>query len=352
MVRFRVARGTPHHRQGIPFPPILRLKKTRSNMSRSKVLITDYAWPDLDIEKQALNEAGIELVVAPDGKQETLVELARDVDAIMTNWAQTPAEVIGASGKVQIVARLGIGLDNIDVAYCSQHGIPVTNVPDYCLKEVAEHALAQILTLGRKIAYYHSETKQGIYNLQAGAELRRMELQVVGILGWGNIGRCLAEKLVGIGMKVIAYSRSRSNPLDGVEFCELDELLRQSDYVSLQVPLNDETRHLINADRLRLMKPTAYLVNTARGGIIDQVALTEALHANQIAGAALDVQDPEPPDLSAPLFQDPRVVVTPHAAFVSRESLENLRSRTAQQVIDRLAGRTPECVVNQAALDG
>lgn len=319
-------------------------------MSRPKVLLTDYAWPDLEIEKRLLDEAGIELIVAPDGQLATLTELARDVDAIMTNWAKTPAEVIAASGKVQIVARLGIGLDNIDVEYCSQHGIPVTNVPDYCLKEVAEHALAQILTLGRKIAYYHLETKQGKYELQSGAELRRMEEQVVGILGWGNIGRCLAEKLTGIGMKVIAFSRSRSNPMQGVEFCELDPLLSRSDYVSLHVPLNGETRHLINGERLRRMKPTAYLINTARGGIVDQEALASALRDNALAGAALDVQDPEPPDLSHPLFQDPRVVVTPHAAFVSRESLENLRSRVARQVIDRLSGRTPESVVNQAEL--
>lgn len=319
-------------------------------MFQPKVLITDYAWPDLEIEQRMLSEAGIELVVAPDGKLATLVDLASDVDAIMTNWANTPAEVIGASRKVQIVARLGIGLDNIDVTFCSQNGIPVTNIPDYCLKEVAEHALAQILTLGRKIAYYHFETKQRNYNLQSGAELRRMELQVVGILGWGNIGRCLAQKLLGIGMNVIAFSRSRSNPLSGVEFCELDDLLQRSDYVSLHVPLNDETRHLMNAERIGRMKSTAYLINTARGGIVDQEALAKAIREDRIAGAALDVQDPEPPDLSHPLFQDHRVIVTPHAAFVSRESLTDLRTRTTQQVIDRLAGRTPESIVNSVDL--
>lgn len=320
-------------------------------MAKFKVLLTDYAWPDLDIESRILAEHDIELVVAPQKDIASLVELATDVDGIMTNWAQTPAEVIGASGKVQIVARLGIGLDNIDVEYCSQQGIPVTNIPDYCLIEVAEHALAQILAIGRKIAFYHAETKQGRYDLQAGAELRRLETQTVGIIGWGNIGICLAKKLLGIGMNVIAYSRSKSRPLAGVEFVELEELLNKSDFVSLHIPLSEETRHFMNADRIGMMKPTASLVNTARGGVIDQEALWQALQENKIAGAALDVQDPEPPDLSVPLFADPRVIVTPHAAFVSRESLENLRTRTVQQVVDRLQGRKPESIVNADRID-
>lgn len=319
-------------------------------MSNPKVLITDYAWPDLEIETAILAERGADLVVAQAGDESTLVDLAKDVDAIMTNWAQTPASVIGASGKVQIVARLGIGLDNIDVDFCTQNGIMVTNVPDYCLIEVAEHALAQILTLGRKIAFYHLETKQEKYDLQAGTELRRMEQQVVGIVGWGNIGRCLAKKLLGIGMQVVAFSRSRKSPLDGVQFVDYEDLLKQSDYVSIHVPLNKETRHMFGASAFEAMKPTAYLINTARGGIVDQSALQQALEEGQLAGAALDVQDPEPADLTQPLFRNPRVVVSPHAAFVSRESLEDLRSRVAHQVMDRLEGKVPESVVNPEIL--
>lgn len=319
-------------------------------MPNHKVLLTDYAWPNLEIEQAILDRHQTELVVAPSGDEATLVGLAQDVDGIMTNWAQTPKSVIEASGKVKIVSRLGIGLDNIDVDYCTSAGIMVTNVPDYCLIEVAEHALAQILALGRKVAFYHHETKEGRYELQAGAELRRMQDQTVGIVGWGNIGRCLAEKLVGIGMQVIAFSRSRSNPMNGVEFVELDELLGKSDYVSIHVPLTPETRHLFNADTLAKMKSTAYLINTARGGIIDQSALAQAIEGGTIAGAALDVQDPEPADLSEPLFRDPRVLVSPHAAFVSRESLDDLRSRVAQQIIDALSGKVPESVVNPSVL--
>jgi D-3-phosphoglycerate dehydrogenase len=258
--------------------------------------------------------------------------------------------VIAASGQCRIVSRLGIGLDNIDVAYCTESQIPVTNIPDYCLIEVAEHALALLLALSRKVAYYHCEAKNGRYVLQAGPKLRRIEGQTLGIVGLGNIGRKLAAKALGIGLKVIATSRSRKNPLPGVEYVSLDELLARSDYVSLHLPLSKENRHMIGAAQLAKMKPTAYLINTARGGLVDQAALAAALKDGKLAGAALDVQDPEPPELSQPPFNDPRVIVTPHAAFVSEESLENLRRRVAGQVAVRLTGGVPENVVNPSVL--
>jgi D-3-phosphoglycerate dehydrogenase len=319
-------------------------------MRKFRVLLTDYAWADTEIERQTLAEIDAELIVATHDKQDAaaLAALAGEyrVDAIMTNWAKVPQGVIEASPQVRIVSRLGIGLDNIDVAYCTSRGIPVTNVPDYCLIEVAEHALALLLTMSRKVAFYHHETQNGRYQLQAGPPLRRIEGQTLGIVGLGNIGRKLAEKARGLGLQMLATSRSRKDPLLGVEFVGLDELLARSDYVSLHVPLTKGTRHLIGAAQLAQLKPSAYLINTARGGLIDHAALAAALDAGQLAGAALDVQNPEPPDLSQPPYNDPRVIVTPHAAFVSQESLANLRSRTARQVAVRLMGGVPENVVN------
>jgi D-3-phosphoglycerate dehydrogenase / 2-oxoglutarate reductase len=318
-------------------------------MPRFHVLLTDYAWPDVEIERRTLEEIDAELVAASKDQQDaaSLANLAREkrVDAIMTNWAKVPRAVIEASPQCQIVSRLGIGLDNIDVAFCTERKIPVTNIPDYCLIEVAEHALALILSLARKIAFYHHETQQGRYQLQAGPKLRRIEGQTLGIVGLGNIGKKLAEKARGLGLQIVATSRKQT-PVLGVEYVELDELLARSDYVSLHTPLVSETRHMIGASQLAKLKPSAYLINTARGGLIDHPALAAALNAGQLAGAALDVQDPEPPDLSQPPYCDPRVIVTPHAAFVSEESLANLRSRVARQVATRLTGGVPECVVN------
>src|SRR5688572_11467162 len=318
-------------------------------MPRFKVLLTDYAWPDVEIERSVLAEIDAELIVAEKQQQDAagLAALAREhqVDAIMTNWAKVPQPVIEASPKCRIVSRLGIGLDNIDVKYCTSREIPVTNVPDYCLIEVAEHALALLLALSRKVAFYHQATKSGRYELQAGPTLRRIEGQTLGIVGLGNIGTKLAEKARGLGLNIIATSRSPKK-VPGVRIVPLDELLATSDYLSLHVPATKETRHMIGAAQLARMKPSAYLINTARGSLIDAAALAAALSAGKLAGAALDVQDPEPPDLSQPPYNDPRVIVTPHAAFVSAESLENLRTRVARQVATRLAGGVPENVVN------
>jgi D-3-phosphoglycerate dehydrogenase / 2-oxoglutarate reductase len=319
-------------------------------MPRFHVLITDYAWPDVEIERRTLAEIDAELIVAEKSRQDaaSLAALAgqHQVDAIMTNWAKVPQAVIEASPKCRIVSRLGIGLDNIDVAYCTSRGIPVTNIPDYCLIEVAEHALALLLSLSRKVAFYHHETKLGRYQLQAGPKLRRIEGQTLGIVGLGNIGRKLAEKALGIGLKVIATSRSGKSRLPGVKIVSLDELLAAGDYVSLHVPMTPQTKHMLGAAQLAKMKPSAYLINTARGGLIDTAALAAALAENRLAGAALDVQDPEPPDLSQPPYNDPRVIITPHAAFVSEESLADLRLRVARQVRARLTEGVPENVVN------
>jgi len=318
-------------------------------MSHFKVLMTDYAWPDVEIERRTLAEVDAELIVADKSQQDAagLASLAskHQVDAIMTNWAKATQQVIAASPKCRIVSRLGIGLDNIDVAYCTSRKIPVTNVPDYCLIEVAEHALALMFSLARKVAFYHAATKAGRYELQAGPKLRRIEGQTLGIVGLGNIGRKIAEKAMGLGLKIVA-SDSRPVSMPGVRVVTFDELLAASDYVSLHVPFMPATRHLMGREQFARMKPTAYLINTARGGLVDQAALAAALEAGQLAGAALDVQETEPPDLSQPPLNDPRVIVTPHAAFASEESLVNLRERVSRQVAVRLTGGVPENVVN------
>ena len=316
-----------------------------------KVLLTDYAWPDVDIERGILAAAGVELIVAQQQDEDSLAALAADVDAIMTCWARVTERVMAASGRCRIVARMGIGLDNIDVGYCTRAGIPVTNVPDYCLQEVAEHTLALLLSLARKTAFYHHASKQGRYELQAGPPLRRLAGQTLGIVGLGAIGGRVAELSLALGLRVVAVNRSGKTALAGVKMTDLQTLLAVSDFVSLHVPLTPSTRRLIGSGELRRMRPSAYLINTARGGLIDHAALAAALSSGALAGAALDVQDPEPPDLSQPPYDDPRVIVTPHAAFVSAESLAELRTRAATQVADRLRGRTPHKVLNPAVLD-
>lgn len=312
----------------------------------AKVLLTDYAWPDLNLERSILADAGAELVVAQQNDESTLASIAHDVDAIMTTWARVTSDVIAKAPKCRIVARLGIGLDNIDVACCTQHGIPVTNVPDYCTNEVAEHTLALLLAQARNIAYFHAERLEGKYNLRAAPNMRRIAGQTLGIVGFGQIGAAVAERALGLGLRVIAATHSRQVRMPGVEQRTFDELLSQSDFVSLHLPLTPQTRNLLNTTTLALMKSSAFLINTSRGGLIDHAALASALAEGRLAGASLDVQDPEPPDLSQAPYCHPRVIVTPHAAFLSEESLLELRTRATRQVAARLSGARPDNIVN------
>jgi D-3-phosphoglycerate dehydrogenase len=298
------------------------------------------------VEQQELAAIGAELIEAPDGTESTLCRLVSDVDAIMTCWAQVTEAVVRAAKECRHIARMGIGLDNIAVSAATERGIRVTNVPDYCVEEVADHTMALLLACARKVAFFHQHTKAGEYRLQSGAPLRRLRGSVLGIVGMGRIARAVAERARAFGFEIIAWTRSGSDHGSGVRMVELPELLRRSEFLSLNVPLTPETHHLLNHDSLALLKPTAFVINTSRGGLIDHAALLDALQSNRLAGAALDVFEPEPPDLSLPLFRDERVIVTPHAAFVSLESLHELRVRATRQVIMTLAGQTPENVVN------
>jgi D-3-phosphoglycerate dehydrogenase len=315
------------------------------------VLLTDYAWTDTAIERSVLAEAGAELRVAERYDAAALAEAARDADAIMTCWAKVPESVLAAAPRCRIVARMGIGLDNIDVAAATRRGIVVTNVPDYCLAEVAEHTIALLLALARNVAWHHLATKQGCYDLRSGPSLRRVAGRTLGIVGCGNIGRRVATLARGLGLAVLATGRNPSRLPPTVAWRTLEDLLAESDFVSLHLPLARETAGIVGAEALARMKPTAFLINTARAGLVDHEALGAALAEGRLAGAALDVQAPEPPDLSKPPLDDPRVIVTPHAAFASVESVEELRRRAARQVADCLAGRRPENIVNPEALD-
>jgi D-3-phosphoglycerate dehydrogenase / 2-oxoglutarate reductase len=311
-----------------------------------RVLITDRAWPDCSIERDVLKSVGAEVVEAPRTDEQTLISLARDADAIGTNWAPVTANVIRAASRCKTVARFGIGLDNISVPTATGLGIPVTNVPDYCVSEVSDHALALLLAAARNVAFFHARTKAGEYNLSAGPPMRRLSEMTLGLVGFGHIARALFPKARALGMTVIANTRRLDDCGTGCAMVPLDELLAKSDFISLHAPLSDSTRHMISGPQLARMKPTAWLINTSRGGLIDNTALKAALAAGRIGGAALDVFEPEPPDLSDLLYRDERVIVTPHAAFVSAESLHELRLRASRQIADALEGKRPANVVN------
>ena len=320
---------------------------------KHRILVTDYAWNNLDREKQILETANASLVVAPTGNEDELVALATDVDGILTCWKPVTEKVIRNAPRCQAISRYGVGLDNIDVGFSTRMGIVVTNVPSYCVEEVSDHAMAILLALARKVAFYDRAIKGGTYDLRAGTPLYRIKGKMLGIAGFGSIGRILCRKAKGFGLQVIAYDRklAKSDNKDGeVESVTFPDLLRRSDYISIHMPLTTETRHLFNLEAFRQMKRSAFLVNTARGDIVNPQDLLEALNNQLIAGAALDVLSKEPPDPSDPLILHARTIVTPHVAFSSEESLEELRDSAAAQVADVLLGRLPNHVVNTEVL--
>jgi len=250
-------------------------------LAEHRVLVTDYTWADTSIERGVLAEVGAEVVEAPTGHEAELVGLVSDCDAILTCFAQVTPAVVRAGPRLRVIARYGIGTDNIAVDVATERGIPVTNVPEYCADEVAEHVLAMILSLVRGLHRYDRAIREGDWSLTTGLPTRRIAGSTLGIVGHGPIGRALERRARGVGMEVLVHTRSGGTPLR--------ELAARSDVVSLHVPATPQTEGLVDAAFLRAMQPTAYLINCARGAVVDQRALAAALRDGVIAGAGLDV---------------------------------------------------------------
>ena len=319
----------------------------------SKVLITDYVWPSTDPEREVLEAAGIELVVAPDTSEGTLADLATDVDAIMFCFAQVTGQVLESATNCKIAARYGIGVDNVDIPKATELGIVVTNVPDYCMDEVTDHALGMILALNRRLVPHNRSVLSGGWDTVAlNQPMHRTRGATLGIVGFGRIGRSLADKAVGFGMHILTYDPliKPGTPLDGVSAVSFDDLLKESDFISLHVPLIPSTENLISAPQLAKMKPGSILINCARGGLIDEEALAVALQSGHIAGAGLDVVEPTPPDPNSALLSQENVIITPHTAFFSQASTLELERRTAAEVVRVLNGETPENLINPDVL--
>ena len=308
------------------------------------VLLTDYAWPDDSIERNIVEAAGMRLVSGPatplpaDG----IEALAREhqPSAILTCWAPVSAVAIAAAPELQIVARLGVGLDNIAVDAASARGIWVTNVPDYCVEEVSDHAVGFALAWTRGLIRFDREVRAGRWD-PATARLRRLAELTCGIVGFGRIGRATARKLGAFGCRVLAHDPYLSADAEGAQSVTLDTLFSQSDIVIVHAPLTETTRHLVNRERLALMPHGGLLINVSRGGVVDTDAVIEALASGQLSGAALDVLESEP-NVPDALRSHPGAMLTPHVAFSSDASLVELRRRAAEEVVRVLQGVAPQ----------
>ena len=322
---------------------------------RYRVLVTDYVWPTLDRERAILEPLGVELVPSPSGDEETLVQLAAGVDGIMTCFANVTPAVVRASNKLRVIARYGIGVDNIAVDVATSRDAVVTNVPDYCVEEVAEHALALLFASARKLTRYDREVRNDNWNSKVGMPLYRIQGKTLGIVGFGQIGRKVAAKAQALGLHVIAHS-PRLTPAEAHEAgCRAVDLLRTSANSRLcqlalaAEPPNDA--HVRPRKQFDLMKPGAIFINTSRGGLVDSAALAGALASGRVAAAGIDVLPQEPPAADDSLLSQENLIITPHVAFYSEESLAALQSRTAHAVARVLQAHMPESVVNPEVLE-
>jgi D-3-phosphoglycerate dehydrogenase len=322
-------------------------------VSERVVLVTDYTWPSTEPEAEVLARVGASLLVAQSGEEDELLALVPAADAILTCFKRVSPEVVRAGARLQVIGRYGIGVDNIAVEEATSLGIPVTNVPGYCAHEVAEHVLALVLAHERSICRYDRGVRDGDWSLGQGLPMRRVHGRVLGIVGLGRIGQALARKAHGLGLRVIAADPTASAEelaAAGAEAVSLEELAARSDYVSIHAPLTEATRGLVGREFLRRMQPAAFLVNAARGAIVDHDALLEALREGWIAGAGIDVFEPEHLPADHPLLVQPNLIATPHVAFYSEESVLELELQAAENVAAILEGRRPEHVVNPEVL--
>lgn len=303
---------------------------------------------DLSIEKEVFGRIGAELVAAGASSEEELVEAVADADAILVVFAPVSQRVIEAASRCKVIARYGVGVDNVDVEAATERGIPVVYVPDYCVEEVSNHALMLLLTCARKFLSFHRAVMLGSTSYLAlqpiMSGVRSVYGETLGLLGFGKIARSLARKAKALDLQVIAHDPYVDPAVFdqlGVESVEWDEVFRQSDYVSCHLPVTEQTRHAIGGRQFAMMKPTAFFINTSRGAVVQEEALVQILRSGRIAGAALDVYENEPIEPEHPLCQLPNVVLTPHVGYYSDAAARRLRRTVAEETARVLEGEEP-----------
>ena len=310
-------------------------------MPQTLIAITDSPFPSLDPAKKALARLDPEYRMANSASADDILAVARDADAILVTYAKLPGELLRQLKNCKAIGRFGLGVDNIDLPAAKELGIAVNYVPDYCLREVSDHAMALLLGLARKVPFSNKLVQSGRWEVPPIVPLRRLEGQTLGLVGFGNIPRALTPKAKAFGFKVLTHDpfvKTDALAAAGVEGVSFDELLARSDFVSVHAPLLPSTRGLMNAVVFAKMKKGAYLINTARGPLVDEPALIAALDSGQLGGAGLDVVTTEPLGKDSPLLGRDNVILTPHTAFYSVEALEELQTKCASDVARVLSG--------------
>ena len=313
-------------------------------MTRFRVIVTDQVFPSIDLERQILAEIGAEIDVA-DGTSAGVSRLAMDADALLTTYLPIGADLISELRRCRVIARYGIGVDNIDLRAANEAGIVVTNVPNYCVEEVAVHAFAMILSLLRRLPAADAQVKAGGWGIDRLRPVPRLSELTFGLVGYGRIARRLAAGIDAFGGRLLVHDPFLVPAADLPPLVTLDELIHASDVISIHAPATSETRGLFDAGRMASMKPGALLVNTSRGPLVVLEDLAEALRSGHLGGAALDVFEREPPAPEA-IRDVPNLIVSPHMAYYSEPALAESQRKAATQVVHVLSGRAPDYPVH------
>jgi D-3-phosphoglycerate dehydrogenase len=321
----------------------------REGPRKPLVLICGLDHTNVDQEEAVFGAAGVPFRQVACRTEEDYLAHCAEADVLLIQYGTVSRRMIEGLPRLRLLVRYGVGVDGIDLEAATDHGVPVVNVPDYGTDEVANHAVALILALARKLPLLDRQTRSGRWSVFEAVPIHRLAGQTVGILGCGRIGSRVARKLGGFDVRLLACDPYLPAFPPGVEGVPRDRLLAESDYLTLHCPLSPETRHVVDAGALARMKPTAVLVNTARGGLVDTAALVAALQAGRLAGAGLDVAEPEPVDPASPLYRMDNVIVTPHAAWYSEEARTDLKRRVAEEAVRVLRGDRPLHCVNPEA---
>ena len=319
-------------------------------MTKPLVVVTDHVFASLEPTYKILAKLNAEIRLAKESTPDAIIEVARKADALLVTFANITSEIINELENCRVIARCGIGVDNIDLDTATQAGIQVCYVPDYCLDEVSDHAMSLLLSLARKISFGNQQVQNLNWKAKSMAPIWRIRDRILGLYGFGKIPQALVAKAQAFNLNVIAHDPYVSSDLAaklGVELVSFESLLEQSDYISIHAPLTSETHHAFNEDAFSKMKSEALLINTARGSLIDEKALAKALDGGQVAGAALDVLETEPPTSDSPLLKHDNIILTPHKAFYSEEALLELQTKAAEDVARVLSGNQPLYPINK-----
>jgi len=311
-----------------------------------KVVITDCDHGFIDEEKQEFDRIGAELILAQVKEEEEVIQVCKEADGLINQYAPLTRRVLENLPKCKVVARYGVGLDPVNLGAATDLGIIVANVPDYCIDEVADQTIALILTLVRKTVFFDRKIRSGQWDFRQGRPIHQFKGKTMGLIGSGRIGLEVAKRIFPFGVRVIAFDPYIEKAGEEIELTDLDTVLKESDFISIHCSLNESTRHLIGEKEFKKMEKKPLLINTSRGPIIDEKALTEALKEGLISGAGLDVLEKEPPDSQNPLLKMENVILSPHVGFYSEESIHELKRRAAEIVSSVLLGKWPKSLVN------